>query len=138
MTTNDIIDHHLQSFARSDLEGILSDYAPDAILFTPERTLRGRDAIRELFVAMLSEFSTPGARFELGTRSVVGDCGYIVWSGETDEQRYELVTDTFLVRDGCIVMQSFAAWTTPRSAGDARSPAYRTAEAPAGGVTART
>ena len=30
-----VLEHHLQCFGQGDLEGILSDYAPDAVLFTP-------------------------------------------------------------------------------------------------------
>ena len=41
-TTTEVVQHHLQCFGDGDLEGILSDYAPGAVLFTPDRTLKGR------------------------------------------------------------------------------------------------
>ena len=31
---------------------------------------------------------------------VEGDYGYILWTAETSDNRYELGTDTFVVRDG--------------------------------------
>jgi hypothetical protein len=34
-STQEVQDHHLQCFGEGDLEGILSDYIPDAILFLP-------------------------------------------------------------------------------------------------------
>jgi len=50
-TTTPVIDKHLQCFVDGDLDGILADDAPQAVLFTPEAALRGHDAIRGLFVA---------------------------------------------------------------------------------------
>lgn len=113
-TTAEVVQHHLQSFGSGDLEGILSDYAPDAVLFTPAGTLRGIDAIRALFVAMLEEFGKPGAAFTLRQQQVAGEHAYIVWKAQTADNDYELGTDTFHVQDGRIVVQSFAAQITPR------------------------
>jgi hypothetical protein len=44
-STKDVLDHHLKCFGAGDLKGILSDYAPSAVLFTPDGLLRGVDAI---------------------------------------------------------------------------------------------
>ena len=114
-STKQVVDNHLKSFAERDLDGILSDYAPDAVLFTPQGLLRGK-AIRELFEALISEFSKPGSRFTLDHLSVDGDYAYILWRAETADHLYEAATDTFIVRDGKIVGQSFAARITPRRA----------------------
>jgi ketosteroid isomerase-like protein len=112
-TTNDVIDNHLKCFGEGDLEGILSDYAPDAVLFTPAGPLKGVLEIRGLFIAMLAEFGKPGAEFRLRQRHVEGDHAYILWDADTPDQRYELGTDTFVVRDGRIAIQSFAFKATP-------------------------
>jgi hypothetical protein len=45
---------------------------------------------------------------------VEGDYAYILWSAETADNVYEVGTDTFVVRDGKIVAQSFAAKITPK------------------------
>ncbi len=113
-STKDVVDHHLKSFGESDLNGILSDYAPGAILFTPEGPLRGIDAIRSLFQAMLAEFGKPGAVFSLKQQFVEGDYAYILWTAETADNVYELGTDTFVVRKGKIVIQSFAGRIVPK------------------------
>jgi ketosteroid isomerase-like protein len=113
-TTKEVIDHHLKSFWEGDLEGILSDYAPGAVLFTPEGPIRGIDAIRPLFRAMLEEFGKPGAAFNLKLQSVDADHGYILWTAETADRVYELGTDTFVVRDGKIVAQSYTGKVAPR------------------------
>lgn len=113
-TTTEIVQHHLQCFGAGDLEGILSDYAPGAVLFTPDGTLRGHAAIRALFTAMLEEFGKPGSSFSLRQQDVEGDHAYILWTAETADNVYELGTDTFHVQDGKIVVQSFAGKTTSR------------------------
>ena len=113
--TADVVEHHLKSFGEGDLDGILSDYAPDAVLFTPEGPLKGRDAIRSLFVAMLAEFGKPGTDFSLSRQFVDGEHAYIVWTAQTAENLYELGTDTFFVQDGKIAVQSFAAKVMRRS-----------------------
>lgn len=112
--TNDVLDHHLSSFGRGDLDGILSDYAAGAILFTPERPITGVDAIKSFFQALLAEFGKPGATFSLQHQSVEGDYGYILWTAETADNVYELGTDTFVLHDGRIVAQSFAGISTPK------------------------
>ena len=35
-STKDVLDNHLKSFSKGDLEGILSDYTPEAVMFTPD------------------------------------------------------------------------------------------------------
>ena len=113
-TTIEIVQHHLQSFGAGDLDGILSDYAPDAVLFTPDGPLKGRAEIRALFTAMLEEFGKPGATFSLQQQHVEGDHAFILWSAQTADNVYELGTDTFYVQDGKIAVQSFAGKITSR------------------------
>ena len=113
-STNAVLDRHLRSFGEHDLKGILSDYAPGAVLFTPEGPLRGVDAIKPFFEALLAEFGKPGATFSLRNQLVEGDYGYILWTAETANNVYGLGTDTFVVRDDKIVVQSFAGKITPK------------------------
>jgi len=105
----------LEVFWNGDLKGILSDYAPDAVLFTPDGPLRGADAIRPLFQAMIAEFGKPGAAFSMKQYFVEGDYAYILWTAETADNVYEVGTDTFVVRDGKIVAQSFTGKVTPKA-----------------------
>jgi ketosteroid isomerase-like protein len=112
--TKEVVEHHLNCFGEGDLKGILSDYAPGAVLFTPDGPLRGADAIRPLFQAMLAEFGKPGAAFSMKQQFVEGDYAYILWTAETADNVYEVGTDTFVVRDGKIVAQSFTGKITPK------------------------
>ena len=113
-STKDVLDHHLKCFEEGDLEGILSDYAPGAVLFTSDGPLKGTDAIRPLFQALVAEFGKPGATFRMKQQFIDGDYAYIVWTAETADNVYEVATDTFVVREGKIVAQSFTGKVTPR------------------------
>jgi len=63
---------------------------------------------------MLTEFGKPGAAFSLKQQFVEGDYAYILWTAETADNVYELATDTFVVREGKIVIQSFAGRIVPK------------------------
>jgi len=114
-STKDVLNHHLSAFAKLDLKGVLSDYAPGAVFFTQNGTLRGVDAIRPLFQALIAEFGKPGATFSMKQQFIDGDHAYILWSAETADNVYELGTDTFVVREGKIVAQSFTGKITPKA-----------------------
>ena len=113
-STKEVLDNHLKCFGEGDLNGILSDYAPGAVLFTADRPLKGTDEIRPLFQGMIAEFGKPGAVFSMKQHFVEGDYAYILWTAETADNVYEVGTDTFVVRDGKIVAQSFTGKITPK------------------------
>ena len=114
-STKEVIDHHLKAFSQRDLTGILSDYAPGVVLFTPQGQLRGPDAIKPLFQAMIAEFAKPGATFSLKQQFVAGNYAYIFWTAETADNVYELGTDTFVVEGGKITAQSFTSEVIPKA-----------------------
>ena len=115
MSTKDVFDHHVKCFGEGDLQGILADYSPSAILFTPDGPLKGIDAIRPFFQALLAEFGQPGTTFGMKHLSIDGDVAYCIWTAETADNVYELGTDTLVVRDNRIVAQSFAGKITPKA-----------------------
>ena len=113
-TTSEVVDRHMKCFAERDLDGVLADYSPDAVLFIPGRPLKGLGELKPFFQAFLAEFAKPGASFSMQERSADGDYAYILWGAESADNSYELATDTFVVRNGKIVAQSFAAKITPK------------------------
>lgn len=113
-STKDVLDHHLKCFGECNLEGILLDYSEDAVLFMPTGSFKGTDAIKSVLKAVLSEFGKPGATFRMHQHLIDGEYAYIFWSAETADNLYEAATDTFVVRDGKIAAQSFAAKITPK------------------------
>ena len=113
-STSDVLERHLKSFAEYDVDGVLADYSSDALFFVPGGSLKGPDAIRPLFEGLVSEFAKPGSSFTMQMRCIEGDYAYILWTAETADNSYEVATDTFVVRNGKIVAQSFAARIKPK------------------------
>jgi len=113
-TTKEVIDRHLNAFFAYDVPGVLSDYGKDIVFFTANGPLNGVNAVRPLFETLIAEFKQPGSNFNLKQYSVEGNHGYIVWNAETPDNVYEMATDTFVVRDGRIVAQSYTASIRPK------------------------
>jgi ketosteroid isomerase-like protein len=113
-STTEVLRRHVKCFFEGDLEGVISDYSADAVLFTPDGTLKGHGPIREFFRGMIKEFEQPGTTFSMQLQSIDGDYAYGLWSAETADNVYEMATDTHVVRDGKIVAQSFAGKITPK------------------------
>jgi ketosteroid isomerase-like protein len=114
-TTEAVVHHHLERFAARDLQGVVADYAKDAVMIVPDGVLRGVHEITPLFRNLLAEFAKPGATFDLKQQVIEGDVAYIWWVAETPDTTFQLGTDTFFVRDGKIAVQTFAFTATPRT-----------------------
>ena len=112
-STTTVLEHHLQAVGEGNLDEIMADYAADAILYTPNGPLRGTAAIREFFIA-LPGILPPGVweNFKMVRQDVDGEVAYIVWASGS---AVPLGTDTFVVRNGQIVVQTFAAHMVPSS-----------------------
>jgi hypothetical protein len=105
MSTEATLSHHLQSFSEG-VDAIMLDFVPESVLFTPDGPLKGLEPIRRFFDGFLRS-SPPEllAAMTVTRQDIVGDVAYIHWKAEP---YIPLATDTFVVRDGKIVAQSFA------------------------------
>jgi predicted SnoaL-like aldol condensation-catalyzing enzyme len=92
----------------------MADYTTESRFFTPDGLLRGSEAIQRFFVREFEEFAKPGMSFEMLRQEVDGDTAYLVWKAETADNRFELGTDTFIVRNGKIVTQTFGGKISPK------------------------
>ena len=119
-STQQVLDHHLKCLAAGDLEGIVADYSPDAVLITPpghfssDGILRGTVGAEQGFRTLLRELGEPGASFKMEHVSIEGDYAYIVWRAETRDNIYDFGSDTFVIRNGKIVAQTFAGKIIPK------------------------
>lgn len=114
MTTESVLEHHLDAFGSQDLDAVMEDYGEESIVVTNTGTSRGLDEIEELFEGLFADFSQPGSEITVEQQVVEDDLAYIVWHGETPDNDYEFATDTFIIRDGTIVQQTFAGDITPK------------------------
>lgn len=110
--TETIVRRHLQAFVEQQgLDAILADYADEACFLSESRAYCGKPAIREFFEGFLAALPAQAVgQFALRSQRVQGDVAYITWSAGTE---LPLGTDTFVVRKGKIVAQTFAMFAVP-------------------------
>ena len=110
MTTEEILTHHLQALGQGDIDGILSDYAEDAILFSPNGLIRGHAAIRAAFEGFVKN-SPPELlqAFKIVRQDIDGNIGYIIWEARPF---ITMATDTFVISNGKIVVQTYAIFSS--------------------------
>ena len=106
--TKEVLDHHWVAFKANDLEETMKDYTEESMLITPNGTYRGLDEIRNNFVRAFSAFPKDSTTFSLDKSLSVNDVGYIIWKAKTPGFNLSFATDTFIIRDGKIVRQTFA------------------------------
>jgi hypothetical protein len=100
------IARHVGAFALG-IEALLSDYAEGASMFTPNGPVHGLDGVKGFFEAFLSTLPPDFfANFKILRQDFHGEVAYQTW---TAEPYVLMATDTFLVRDGKIVLQTWAA-----------------------------
>jgi len=106
MSTHATLAHHLQAFTEG-VDALMTDYVEASVLFTPDGPLRGLAAIRAFFAGFLAT-SPPAllAAMTLVRQDVAGEVAYILGKAEPF---IPLATDTFVVRDGRILVQTFTA-----------------------------
>ncbi len=109
-STQAVLEHHLQAFGEG-VEAIMADYTDDSVVITPDATYRGLDEIRGFFIAFVEALPEGFLdAFTLKRQEVVGEVAYILWEANP---WFPLGTDTFVVREGKIAFQTFAAHAKP-------------------------
>ncbi len=110
-TTEAVLAHHLDAFGKlasagaSALPDVLSDYAADAKIFTPQGVFEDDAARKAFFESMIPMVGPLMAAMKMQVQEVKGEIGYIVWDAGS---MVPLGTDTFVVRGGKIVAQTMA------------------------------
>jgi ketosteroid isomerase-like protein len=102
MSTESIVEHHLEALLAGDVDEVMKDYADDAVLITAGMGLaEGTEALRTAFSMIPTEMFSG---FEVTEQVVSGDTAMVNWKSDA----LSFGTDTFVVRDGRIVAQTVA------------------------------
>jgi hypothetical protein len=111
MTTEATLAHHLQAILEKSVDGIVSDYTEESVLFTQNGPIVGQAGIRAFFERFLGD-APPEllAALQIVQQDIHGDIAYLIWRAEPF---ISLATDTFVVRDGKIAAQTFVMFTPP-------------------------
>ena len=112
-TPQEIFQHHGEVLMAEDIDGIVSDYADDAVFITPDGVLRGKDGVRAGFEKLLSDL--PGASWKLPTMLFEDDILLLEWQAASEKVKADDGIDTFVFRDGLIRVQTVRYTLTPTS-----------------------
>ena len=109
------IARHVKNVKAADVEGVLADYADDAILVsppglvTPAGTFVGKDKVREFFVWLATPAVLPGAQSMVTTNEVVGPNTMLFrWTQFPGTPKEVKGYDIFVFRNGKIIFQTTA------------------------------
>ena len=104
----EILNHHLTAFMNNDVQEIMKDYDDNSEIWTAEGAICGLDAIETFFNYAFSLFPKQSTKFELKQQITKQNKAYIVWTAETEQLSIPLGSDTFLIKDGKINLQTTA------------------------------
>jgi SnoaL-like protein len=110
-TPQEVFQHHVEALGAEDLDGIVSDYADDAVFITPDGVLRGKDGVRQGFEKLIADI--PSASWELPTQLFEDDVLLLEWKAASSVARVEDGIDTFVFRDGLIRVQTVRYTAVP-------------------------
>lgn len=101
--------HHLNSFLSNDLDAVIADYTSESVLITPAATYTGIKEIREFFTELVKYFPKQKSKFELDRTVIKNEMLYIIWHAKSPVVNVDFGTDTFVLKDGKIHQQTYAA-----------------------------
>ncbi len=106
--TKEVLDHHWDAFIQNNLEEVMADYTEESVLITPDNTFKGLAEIRKNFEGAYVKFPKAQTRFQLNKSVIDRDVAYILWQAKTPTFDLTYATDTFVIRDGKIIRQTYA------------------------------
>jgi ketosteroid isomerase-like protein len=84
-TPQEVFQHHAEALIGGDIDGLVDDYADDAVFITPDGVRRGKDGVREGFERLLSDL--PSAEWQVPTQIFEGDLLFIEWNARRSRRR---------------------------------------------------
>lgn len=109
--TKAVLEHHWEAFKENDLEAVMADYTEESFLITPDTIYSGLKAIRENFIQAFEAFPRDQDPLTLKKAVVERDVGYIIWQASTSSLDLRFATDTFIIRNGKIIRQTYGGIT---------------------------
>lgn len=109
---NKVLDHHVTHMKSGNLEEVLADYAPDAVIVTPAGMVSpngvfiGKDA-RKLFSVLTAKENLPGNKtMQVTYESLSPDTTLMRWVQYKGTSKQVSGYDVFVIRGSKIVFQS--------------------------------
>ena len=110
LSTQAVLKHHLEAFYEG-IDAVMDDFSDASVIITSEATYRGLAEIRAFFTALIEGLPEGfDEAVKISRQEVVGEVAFLVWEAKP---WLPFCTDTFVVRNGKIAYQTFAALTAP-------------------------
>ncbi|MNZ59304.1 hypothetical protein D3C78_773360 [compost metagenome] len=110
LSTQAVLKHHLEAFYEG-IDAVMDDFSDASVIITSEATYRGLAEIRAFFTALIEGLPEGfDEAVKISRQEVVGEVAFLVWEAKP---WFPFCTDTFVVRNGKIAYQTFAAVTAP-------------------------
>jgi hypothetical protein len=112
-TTQAVVAHHIESALAMATAGVsmipelLKDYAPGARVFTAQGVFEGEAGLTKFFEGMAPLMKELAPVIKLDKQEFVEGVGFVIWNAG---DAVPMATDTFIVEDGKIVIQTFTAY----------------------------
>jgi ketosteroid isomerase-like protein len=103
-TPQEIFEHHAGALIAGDIDGIVADYADDAVFITPRGVKHGKDGVRAGFTELLADL--PDAKWDVPTQIFEGDILFIEWSAVSAGTKALDGIDTFVFAGDSIRVQT--------------------------------
>lgn len=118
-STREVLEDHLQLRRARRLEDdIARNYDPDVVLLSLTAARRGLDGVREMAAELQRDCA--GNEYRYDEVVLNGDVGMLVWSATCPGGQIRDGTDSYLVRDGRIAVQTIHYHVRPIA--EAREP----------------
>lgn len=106
-TTDQVWQHHIQTWGARDLDGLVSDYTESSVLILNGQVFKGTKAIRSAFVQLFQIFDHGENRID--PVILEGRMVYITWHFKPDQKTEQFGSDTFVIEHGKIQVQTIAS-----------------------------
>ena len=116
-TTQEVFDDHVtRLIARDRPSDLVRNYAEDAVVLTSVGTFRGRRGAN--YIDEWIHCGVPWATIEVTTRLVAGEVAFLEWSAHGEHAEIWGGANSYLIRDGQIVVQTIHFLISPRESAD--------------------
>ena len=105
--TRAVWEHHIQAWEERNVDDIVSDYSDDSVLILNNRVHKGQKQIADVFRRLFEIFD--GGVNRINTPIVLERFVYITWHFTPTGRAEFYGTDTFVIENGKIVLQTIAS-----------------------------
>ncbi len=113
-----VTSHHADAFIARDIDAVMSDYAENAVLITPDGVYSGAENVRARLQEAMQSGDQSEAPFSVTKTQIADPMVYVEWTWAMADGSMLYGSDTFIVEHGKIAKQTVAFYTKEAPAVD--------------------